>query len=356
MSARRAPHAPQTGTAGDDRPTRRARHPAPHSLRIGRLLGVPLEVHWSFPLLVGLVVVAEWPAGAGAVVGGLVWVAALFAGVVVHELAHCLVAQRRGGTVLGILLLPIGGMSRMDRIPERPADEAAIAAAGPAMSLVLGGLLLAVGTLLGSSVWPATLVTGSWWARLGWLNLLLAAFNLLPALPMDGGRILRAALARRLPRLAATRVAASVARVLALGLVVAGVFYDFWLVLIGIFVLLGASGEVASAQADERAKRQPPAWGAWRGRGAPPDRDPSWLPPQGPPPDPSWPRPDPSWLPPQGPPPSGPTWSPPQGPWPPPWGQEPAPRNRSAIDVAVERSSPDASGGQPRDEGLGERD
>lgn len=332
MSARRAPHTPQTGTAGDGRPTRRAQHPAPHSLRIGRLLGVPLEVHWSFPLLVALVVVAEWPAGAGAVVGGLVWVAALFAGVVVHELAHCVVAKRRGGTVLGILLLPIGGMSRMDRIPERPADEAAIAAAGPAMSLVLGGLLLVTGALLGSSVWPATLVTGSWWARLGWLNLLLAGFNLLPALPMDGGRMLRAGLARRLPRLAATRIAASVARVLALGLVVAGVFYDFWLVLIGIFVLLGASGEVASAQADELAKRQPPGWGGWSARGAPPGRDPSW-----PPPDPSPP--------------------PPQGfPWPPPWGQEPAPRSRSAIDVAVERGSPDASGGQPRDEGLGERD
>ncbi len=337
MSARRAPHTPQTGTAGDGRPTRRAQHPAPHSLRIGRLLGVPLEVHWSFPLLVALVVVAEWPAGAGAVVGGLVWVAALFAGVVVHELAHCVVAKRRGGTVLGILLLPIGGMSRMDRIPERPADEAAIAAAGPAMSLVLGGLLLVTGALLGSSVWPATLVTGSWWARLGWLNLLLAAFNLLPALPMDGGRMLRAGLARRLPRLAATRIAASVARVLALGLVVAGVFYDFWLVLIGIFVLLGASGEVASAQADELAKRQPPGWGGWSARGAPPGRDPSWPPP------------DPQWPPPQGPPPQG-------FPWPPPWGQEPAPRSRSAIDVAVERGSPDASGGQPRDEGLGERD
>ena len=337
MSARRAPHTPQTGTAGDGRPTRRAQHPAPHSLRIGRLLGVPLEVHWSFPLLVALVVVAEWPAGAGAVVGGLVWVAALFAGVVVHELAHCVVAKRRGGTVLGILLLPIGGMSRMDRIPERPADEAAIAAAGPAMSLVLGGLLLVTGALLGSSVWPATLVTGSWWARLGWLNLLLAAFNLLPALPMDGGRMLRAGLARRLPRLAATRIAASVARVLALGLVVAGVFYDFWLVLIGIFVLLGASGEVASAQADELAKRQPPGWGGWSARGAPPGRAPSWPPP------------DPQWPPPQGPPPQG-------FPWPPPWGQEPAPRSRSAIDVAVERGSPDASGGQPRDEGLGERD
>ncbi len=355
MSAPRAQHAPHRGVAADDRPTRRAPRPAPHSIRIGRLLGIPLEVHWSFLLLVGFVVVVEWPAGAGAVVGGLVWVAALFAGVVIHEVAHCIVAQRRGGTVLGILLLPIGGMSRMDQIPERPADEAAIAAAGPATSLVLGALLLAAGALLGSSVWPPALVAGSWWARLGWLNLLLAAFNLLPALPMDGGRMLRAALARRLPRLAATRVAASVARVLAVGLVVAGVFYDFWLVLIGIFVLLGASGEESRAQADELAKRQPRGWDRWSGRGAPPGRDQSPSPPQESPPP---------WGPagsapqgPPGPPPWGPPGSPPQGhPWPPPWGQEPSSRSRSAIDVAVERSSPDASGGQPPGEGVGEGD
>jgi Zn-dependent protease len=363
MSAHTAQHAPDSGAAANGRPARRANGAAAHSLRIGRIFGIPLEVHWSFLLLIGLVVAAEWPAGTGAIAGGLVWVAALFACVVAHELAHCLVARRRGVTVLGILLLPIGGMSRMDRIPDRAADEAAIAAIGPATSLVLGGLLLSVGAFLGSSMWPPTLVAGSWWARLGWLNLLLAVFNLLPALPMDGGRVLRAALAQRLPRLAATRVAASVAKVLAVGLIVAGVFYDFLLVFIGIFVFLGASGEESNARAEQLAKQQPPGWG-WSG---------GWYPPQGAGPAGSYPPPSGPWstgtwwVPPYGAgpspdeprPPTGqdPAWGPPWGPaWGPPWGQEPAPRDRSAIDVAVERGGPDTAGGEPGREGVGEHD
>lgn len=397
MSAQTAQHAPDRGAAGNGRPARRAGGAAAHSLRIGRIFGIPLEVHWSFLLLIGLVLAAEWGAGTGAIVGGLVWVAALFACVVVHELAHCLVARRRGGTVLGILLLPIGGMSRMDRIPERSADEAAIAAIGPATSLVLGGLFLSIGALVGSSVWPPTLVAGSWFARLGWLNLLLAAFNLLPALPMDGGRVLRAALARWLPRTAATRVAASVAKVLAVGLIVAGVLYDFWFVLIGIFVFLGASGEESMARAEELAKQPPPppGWGSWGGWYAPPSAGRGgWGFPQGgggsyppsqdaggsggyppyPPPPGTWAT-GTRWVPPGGagpssdrpwPPPGhdaswGPAWVQAWGPawnqpWAPPWGQDPSPRDRSAIDVPVERGGPDTAGGEPSREGVGEHD
>jgi Zn-dependent protease len=341
MSARATQHAPDNRTTPGDRPTRRGVDTAAHSLRIGKLFGIPLQVHWSFLLLVALVVVAEWPAGAGGIVGGLIWVAALFASVVVHELAHCLVARRRGGTVLGILLLPIGGMSRMGELPTSPADEAAIAAVGPATSLLLGGLLLAVGALAGSAIWPPTLVAGSWLARLGWLNLLLGVFNLLPALPMDGGRVLRAGLARRLPRLAATRVAASVARVLAIGLIVAGVFYDFWLVFIGVFVFMGASREVSIARAEELAKRGPPsAWIWWGGGGTPP---PGWN----------------GWAPPGSSTPQAPPWASPGDPrdhWPPPFGQQPGPRERLPIDVPVEGAGPQAGRGEPLGEGVGEDD
>ncbi len=327
MSTPGRQHPPDGGATFGRRAPRRADGSAAHSLRVGRLFGFPLQVHWSFLLLLALVGVANWQAGAGAVVGGLVWVAALFACVVAHELAHCLVARRRGGRVLGILLLPIGGVSRMDHLPTSPADEASIAAVGPATSLALGGVFLTVGELLGGAMWPPTLVTGSWWARLGWLNLLLGAFNLLPALPMDGGRVLRAALARRLPRLAATRVAATVARFFALGLVVAGAFSDFWLVLIGFFVFFGASREESIARIEEHANRPPPAWAPWP---PPPPRPTAWPPPP--------PRP---------------------AAWPPPWGQEPGPRHppvdvRSAVDVAVERRGPDAGGGQPGSEGVGE--
>lgn len=340
MSTRTSQHAPGQGAADGRRAPRRAADAAAHSLRVGKLFGIPLQVHWTFLLLLGLIVFADWSSGAGAIVGGLLWVVALFASVVVHELAHSLLARRRGANVLGILLLPIGGMSRMERLPSAPADEVAIAAVGPAASLLLGGLLLAVGVLIGSTVWPPALVAGSWWARLGWLNLLLGVFNLLPALPMDGGRVLRGTLARRLSRLSATRIAASVARLLALGLIVAGVFYDFWLVLIGIFVLLGASREEAMARAEERSKHQPSWW--W---GTPPGYPPGPHQPGEPPYDPSHPG---VWLPPR------PQTLPPapRNDWPPPWGQQPSPR--SAIDVAVERRGPDPGTGEPGGEGVGE--
>lgn len=236
---------------------------ATRSLPLGRLFGVPVRVHWSFAFLLALVVLAGWEAGAGAVRSGLAWVGALFACVVVHELAHALLARRRGGVVVDILLLPIGGMSRMARMPSAPKDEAAVAAVGPAASIVLGAAFLVVGAAAGSAVWPPTLLAGSWWARLGWLNLLLGVFNLLPALPMDGGRMLRAGLARRRSRLRATRVAVRVAHLVAAALVVAGAFFDLWLAVIGIFVYVGASSELAQARAEDARARwaPPPGWG-----------------------------------------------------------------------------------------------
>jgi Zn-dependent protease len=110
---------------------------------------------------------------------------------------------------------------------------------------------MAVGLLVGARLWPPTLFAGSWWARLSWLNLLLGAFNFLPALPMDGGRVLRAALARHRTRLEATLIAGRIARYLAAAMMLVGFFYDFWLLLIGLFVLLGA-------RAEEGAARHPP--------------------------------------------------------------------------------------------------
>jgi len=133
-------------------------------------------------------------------------------------------------------------------MPEDPADELAVAVVGPLTSLALGVALLVVGGLAGSRIWPPTLFAGSWWARLAWLNLLLGAFNFLPALPMDGGRVLRAALARHRSKLEATLAAGRVARYLAVTMMVVGFFYDFWLLLIGIFVYLGARAEEEAAR------------------------------------------------------------------------------------------------------------
>lgn len=296
-----------------------------HSLPLGRLFGIPLEVHWTFLLLLGLVALAEWTGGIGAVGGGLLWVAALFACVVVHELAHCLVARRRKASVLGILLLPLGGVSRIAAMPSEPSDEFAIAAAGPAISFGLGATFVLIGAAAGSAIWPPTMLVGSWWARLGWVNLLLGAFNLLPALPMDGGRLLRSTLARRLPRFQATRIAATVAKVLAVGLVVAGIFYDFdfWLVLIGIFVFVAASGEEAQVrQAGWRAMQSP-----WSGTGRWWSAAQQWNPRQ-------------EWNP--------PPWPPaPNAPWAPPYGPLPPASHWSAV-----RESAEADADADEDEGA----
>lgn len=222
-----------------------------HSLAVGRVAGIPIRVHWTFSLLIAFVVVVEWSAGWTAVAAGLVWIGALFAFVVAHEIAHCLVARNRGARVIGIVLVPLGGLSRLEEMPKAPDDELAVAIVGPLASVGIGVALLGLGLLTGAHVWPPTLFTGSWWARLGWLNLLLGAFNLLPALPMDGGRVLRALLARHRSNLEATLVAARIARYLGVAMVAAGFLVDIWLVLIGMFVLVGA-------RAEEEAARHPP--------------------------------------------------------------------------------------------------
>jgi Zn-dependent protease len=219
-----------------------------HSLPVGRVAGVPLRLHWTFFLLIAFAVVVEWSEGEHAIVTGLVWIVALFTSVVAHEVAHCVVARRRGAHVLGIVLFPLGGLSQVDAMPEAPADELAVAVIGPLASLAIGVILLTGGLLIGSRVWPPTLFVGSWWARLGWLNVLLGAFNLLPALPMDGGRVLRAALARHRSNLEATIVAGRLARYLGLAMIVIGFLCDFWLILIGLFVLMGARAEEEAAR------------------------------------------------------------------------------------------------------------
>ena len=198
--------------------------------------------------------VVDWSMGEATVVAGLAWIVALFTSVVAHEIAHCIVARRRGARVLGIVLFPLGGLSRLDAMPKAPGDELAVAIAGPLASLAIGVLLLAAGLLAGAHVWTPTLFVGSWWARSGWLNLLLGAFNLLPALPMDGGRVLRAVPARHRSNLDATLLAGRIARYTGVAMVAVGFLYDVWLGLIGIFVLMGASAEEQAARHSARSE------------------------------------------------------------------------------------------------------
>ena len=218
------------------------------SLRIGSIRGVPIRVHWSFPLLLLFVILPiNGRTTARSLAGALVWIAALFACIVIHELSHSFVARRRAFTVRDIVLLPIGGVSEILGLPGTPSDELAIAIAGPLASLVLAALLGLIGYASGAALWPPGLFAGAIVSRLMWANLLLAGFNLLPAIPMDGGRVLRSLLARNRSDMRATVLAVRVGRVMGLLMILAGLRYDLWLCIIGVLVFVGAGGEQQAA-------------------------------------------------------------------------------------------------------------
>ncbi len=176
------------------------------SWRLGTALGFPVDVNLSFLLLLAFVFFAFGG------LAGVVLVCLAFGSVLLHELGHAVVARRLGVQVSGIELSFFGGAAKMVQLPKTANHELAIAAAGPAVSLALGGAALAL----------ASLTHVGLFAWLGWTNLVIAGFNLIPALPMDGGRILRALLTRKLDFVRATDVAVDVARVVAVVFGVAG--------------------------------------------------------------------------------------------------------------------------------------
>lgn len=190
------------------------------SWRLGTVLGFPVELNLSFLLLLGLVFL--WFGG----IAGVALVLLVFGSVLLHELGHAVVARKLGVQISGIEMSFFGGAAKMVQLPRSATHELLIAAAGPAVSLVLGGVGLGLGALSGSALF----------AWLGWTNLIIAAFNLIPALPMDGGRILRALLTRKLDFVRATDVSVSVARVVAIGFAIVGLFGPFQLLLLAPFL------------------------------------------------------------------------------------------------------------------------
>lgn len=229
------------------------------SFPIGRFLGSELRVHATFFLLILWIGAAAWFTGGWpAAIGNVAFIAALFACVVAHEYGHALMARRYGIATPDITLLPIGGLARLERMPEKPSQEIAVALAGPAVNVVIWLVLV---ILLGAESRVQTLgqienPTADFLGRLAAVNLFLVVFNLLPAFPMDGGRVFRALLSMRLDRVRATRIAAGAGQVLAfifgfLGLTGGNPL----LVLIGVFVFLAASAE-SSDVAMRSAARQ----------------------------------------------------------------------------------------------------
>jgi Zn-dependent protease/CBS domain-containing protein len=221
--------------------------PLPTGGAIGRLsvFGIPIRFHFTFVLLVIFLLVLGTEDDQS-FVENAIFIAALFGSVFVHEVAHALAARRFKIRTVEILLLPLGGVSKLERQPQRQ-EELWIALAGPITNLLLGGAILGGMQLAGLPLsWEALAKpTGtSLGLRIGAANLLLGLFNLLPAFPMDGGRILRAALAARRPETEATRIAARVGTGVAVLLALYGLLSkDFFLVFIAFFLYLGALQE-----------------------------------------------------------------------------------------------------------------
>lgn len=216
------------------------------SWRIGRIAGIDIDVHATFALLILYVAIVEYQRSrsVASVMLTIAFTLVIFASVLAHEFGHALTARRYGVATRGITLLPIGGVARLDRLPSRPQQELAIAVAGPLVSVAIALVLYAGLRLTASSVMPGELDSpGSFIAQVMWVNVVIVAFNMLPAFPMDGGRMLRAALAIKLGPVRATGIAARVGKAFAILFAVAGFYSNPFLVFIALFVWLGAAGE-----------------------------------------------------------------------------------------------------------------
>jgi Zn-dependent protease len=230
--------------------------------------GIPIKLHISLLLFLPYLV-----SRFNGLIPGLVMEFGLLLSIVLHELGHSLVAIRKGCRVREILLLPIGGAAQMERIPTRPRDEFLMAVAGPCVSVVLGAVGIYSGWRLLSNGWRST---GEMILVLGVINGILAVFNLVPAFPMDGGRVLRSALTPKLGRLRATFIAARIGKILSVMFGLYNVMKpnpNWFMVVIAVFIYIAAGNEYRYVELQERARR----------RGA------TWPPPPGPPPDvPTW--------------------------------------------------------------------
>lgn len=222
------------------------------SWRLGEVAGIAVHVHVTFLVLIGWVAMSHWTAerSVAAVLAGSGFTLALFGCVVLHEFGHALTARRYGIRTRDITLLPIGGVARLERMPDIPIQELWVALAGPAVNVVIAGLLfgwLEVTTGL-ESLGQLGVATGSFVQRLMMVNIFLVAFNLIPAFPMDGGRALRAFLAMRMEYTRATQVAAGLGQGIAVLFGFIGLFTNPFLLFIALFVWIGAGQEASMAQ------------------------------------------------------------------------------------------------------------
>ena len=246
------------------------------SLRLGRVFGIPLNVHWTFWILPLLVVLSQ--PGETPIFFHLAVLFAIFGCVVLHELGHALAARLYGIRTRDITLYPIGGIASLERISEKPAEELVIALAGPAVNVVILGILFPLtifATALAPATYPGT-IEAQFLGMLIFANVVMVGFNMIPAFPLDGGRVLRALLGFSLGHLPATRVAVRVGTVMAilLGLApliapllapivpLANLFSSPFLIVIAFLVYSAGRQELAILEQRERLRHTAGQFGA----------------------------------------------------------------------------------------------
>lgn len=220
------------------------------SWKLGRFAGIDVYLH---PTLLLMIVIF------GVTGPGMLLLASAFACVLLHEFGHALTARRFGIGTRDITLYPIGGIARLERMPKKPGPELAIALAGPAVNVAIAMLLAGALAVLGGLSTVSHAPFGTFWTSLMFVNVGLAVFNLIPAFPMDGGRVLRALLSSWLGRLRATAVAAYVGQFLAVAFGVWSLFYSgSWInAILALFIYMAAAQELAAARAQEAASLMP---------------------------------------------------------------------------------------------------
>ncbi|KAF0246963.1 MAG: peptidase [Planctomycetota bacterium] len=222
------------------------------SFRIARIAGIDVRIHATFFLLLVWIAYMSWSErkSVAEATDAALFTAVTFVIIVLHEFGHALTARAFGIRTRDITLLPIGGLARLERMPDKPWQEFLVAIAGPAVNVVLGAIAVAALAASGrmGDLFHGDLLHSGWLVRLAWSNAFLAGFNMLPAFPMDGGRVLRALLAMQFEPAFATAVAARLGQAVAILFIVLGLAASPMFALIGLFVWIGASEENRQVQ------------------------------------------------------------------------------------------------------------
>ena len=220
------------------------------ALKIGKIAGIGLFIHWTFLILIAFIIYVNYKAGHNItqILWSIFFILTIFVTVLLHELGHALAAKRYKLQTTDITLLPIGGLARLEKLPEKPSEELVVALAGPMVNIAIAfitSLFIQIPTNSADLISQLSggISSSTFFLNFFLVNVWLALFNLIPAFPMDGGRILRAILSYKLQRHIATKIAARIGQFLALGFIFLGMFYNPFLVIIGIFVIIAAQIE-----------------------------------------------------------------------------------------------------------------